>query len=670
MRKITKESYLIRSVREVAVLLMDVLVVVGTFVLSLILGEIYVIQSTIDYAIWSGALKAIAVLVPLYALSFWAFRTIKVVWRYARGRDYLRIVGAIALAFAIFVAIDQRFDFINNDEIIVHDQPFKVYPVYFMFFFMSTSMIILGRLVYGLTFASIKNKKELKPRRNTLIIGGGQSGDTIIEELSRPESIYNPVCILDDDKDKLGRMVNEVEIVGGLEKLEATVKKYDINTIVFAIPSMPLDKRTKVLNELNKTGCQVKVIPFISDLVNNIDMAKQMRDINIDDLLGRETVTFDHADVKELVKDKIVMVTGGGGSIGSELCRQIWAYGAKRLVIVDVYENTTYNIQQELLRKYGRDIDLFAEIVSITDKGELEKVFMQHRPDIIFHAAAHKHVPLMESEPVEAVKNNVFGTLNVVELAAKYEVERFIMISTDKAVNPTNVMGATKRCCEKIIEMMAQSHTKTNFAAVRFGNVLGSNGSVIPLFEAQIKAGGPVTVTHPDIIRYFMTIPEAVSLVLQAGAFAKGGEIFVLNMGEPVKIKDLAENVIRMTGHVPNGDIKIEYTGLRPGEKLYEELLMAEEGLTETANDRIKIGKLSDINTVEFKNDLNRMWDICLTNEKLDVVEQLKVLVPTFHHDREFFDKLQQKAQRTDLPVDQKIEQLVDDEEEIVEEKY
>ena len=648
MKKLTKESYVIRSVREVGVLIMDVVVVVGAFILSLILGEIYIIRSNIDYAIWEGALKAIAAIIPLYGISFWAFRTMKVVWRYARGRDYARIVGAITVAFAIFIAIDQKFDFINNDVLMPFDQPFKVYPVYFMFYFVSMSTILLGRLIYEMTFSSIKNRRELKPRKNTLIIGGGQSGDTIIEELQRPESIYNPLCILDDDKDKLGRLVNGIEIVGNIDKLEETVKKYDINTIVFAIPSMPLDKRTKVLNRLNETGCHVKVIPFIADLVNDIGMAQQMRDINIDDLLGRETIRFDNQSVSELVKGKVVMVTGGGGSIGSELCRQIWAYGAKRLIIVDVYENTTYDIQQELLRKYGRDIDLFAEIVSITDKGELEKVFIQHKPEIIFHAAAHKHVPLMETEPVEAVKNNVFGTLNVVELAAKYKVERFIMISTDKAVNPTNVMGATKRCCEKIIEMMAQGKTKTNFAAVRFGNVLGSHGSVIPLFEAQIKAGGPVTVTHPDIIRYFMTIPEAVSLVLQAGAFAKGGEIFVLNMGEPVKIKTLAENVIRMTGHVPDGDIKIEYTGLRPGEKLYEELLMAEEGLKETANDRIKIGKLSDINVVEFKNELNKMWDVCLTNDKLEVIEQLKVLVPTFHHDREFFDKLQAKAERKD----------------------
>ena len=646
MKKITKESYLIRSIREVGVLIMDVIVMVGAFILSLILGEIYIIRSDIDISIWEGALKAIATIVPLTAVSFWAFRTMKVVWRYARGRDYLRLVGAITVSFVIFIIIDQRFDFINNDVVQPFDQPFKVYPVYFMFYFVSISVILLGRMVYELTFSSIKNRRELKPRKNTLIVGGGQSGDTIIEELSRPESIYNPLCILDDDKDKLGRLVNGVEIVGGIDKLEETIKKYDINTIIFAIPSMPLEKRKEVLNRLNQTGCQVKVIPFISDLVSDIGVAKQMRDINIDDLLGREAIRFDNQDVVNLVKDKVVMVTGGGGSIGSELCRQIWAYGAKRLVIVDVYENTTYDIQQELLRKYGRDIDLFAEIVSITDRGELEKVFIQHKPDIIFHAAAHKHVPLMESEPVEAVKNNVFGTLNVVELAAKYQVKRFVMISTDKAVNPTNVMGATKRCCEKIIEMMAQSRTKTNFAAVRFGNVLGSNGSVIPLFESQIKAGGPVTVTHPDIIRYFMTIPEAVSLVLQAGAFAKGGEIFVLNMGEPVKIKTLAENVIRMMGHVPDGDIKIEYTGLRPGEKLYEELLMAEEGLKETANERIKIGKLSDINTVEFKNDLNKMWDVCLTNDKLEVVEQLKVLVPTFHHDREFFDKLQEKAQR------------------------
>lgn len=651
-RRLTRESYAIRTIRELLVLALDLSIVVLAFVASLLLGQIYIVRATvaIDYNIWYGALKALAAIIPLFALSFWGFRVFKVVWRYAKGKDYLRIICATTVAFIFFILIDQKWHFISSDSNITVGgglQPIKVYPVYVLFYFMTNAIIFMSRMLYEFVFNQLRYKRSSKPRRTTVILGGGQTCATLIEELLRPESIYSPICILDDDPEKKGRIVGDVEIVGKIDELVEIVKKYDANTIIYAIPSASVERRKEILNLCAKTNCKVKVLPFFSEIVDSIEMMKQMRDIKIDDLLGRESISFDNANISKLVKGKVVMVTGGGGSIGSELCRQIWAYGAKRLVIVDVYENTTYNIQQELIRNYGRDIDLFAEIVSITDRGNLEKVFETHKPDIIFHAAAHKHVPLMESEPVEAVKNNVFGTLNVVQLASKHKVKRFVMISTDKAVNPTNVMGATKRCCEKIIEYAnLQPDNKTNFAAVRFGNVLGSNGSVIPLFESQIKAGGPVTITHPDIIRYFMTIPEAVSLVLQAGSFAKGGEIFVLNMGEPVKIQTLAENLITMLGHIPNGDIKIEYTGLRPGEKLYEELLMAEEGLKETENEKIKIGKLREFDQEEFKNEMDKMRKVCETNDKLAVIEQLKVLVPTFHHDRAFFDKLQEKAQR------------------------
>lgn len=648
-KRLTKESYAIRTIREIGLLCADIGIVIISFMAALILGQIYIIRADValDNIIWEGALKALAAIIPLYALFFWIFRVFKVVWRYARGKDYLRIIGATTVAFVIFIFIDQKFQFIAKDGFTIPElngQLLKVYPVYVLFYFISNAVLLFSRIIYEFLFTTVKNKKSLRPRRATLIVGGGLTAATLIEELLRPESIYVPICIVDDDPEKKGRLINDVEIVGTTKEIEAIVKKYDINTIIYAIPSASKERRKEILNICAKTNCKVKVLPFFTEIVDTIDVMKQMRDIKIDDLLGRESVSFDNQDIKEFIKDKVVMVTGGGGSIGSELCRQICLYGAKRLVILDVYENSTYNIQQELLRKYGRDAEIFAEIVSITDRGELDKVLEQHKPEIIFHAAAHKHVPLMESEPVEAVKNNVFGTLNVAELAVKHNVKRFIMISTDKAVNPTNVMGATKRCCEKIIEYMTMKKSSTNFAAVRFGNVLGSNGSVIPLFESQIKAGGPVTITHPDIIRYFMTIPEAVSLVLQAGTYAKGGEIFVLNMGEPVKIQTLAENLITMMGHVPNGDIKIEYTGLRPGEKLYEELLMAEEGLQQTANDRIKIGKLSDFSPEEFKEELEKMREICSTNEKLPVIEQLKVLVPTFHHDREFFDRLEAKA--------------------------
>lgn len=411
------------------------------------------------------------------------------------------------------------------------------------------------------------------------------------------------------------------------------------------------EARQRILIDCNATKCQVKVLPYMSEMIENVNITKQMRDINIADLLGRQQITFDDVGVASYIYDKVVMVTGGGGSIGSELCRQIAKYKPRRIVIVDVYENCAYNIQQEMLRNYGKDYDLHVEIVSITDYDKMDELFTEFRPQIIFHAAAHKHVPLMETVPEEAVKNNIFGTYNVALLADKHKVQKFIMISTDKAVNPTNVMGATKRCCEEIVQMMAQKGSETEFAAVRFGNVLGSNGSVIPLFKEQIEKGGPVTVTHPDIIRYFMTIPEAVSLVLQAGTFAHGGEIFVLDMGKQVKIVSLAENLIKLMGYKPYTDIDIVFTGLRPGEKLYEELLMDEEGLKKTDNEKIFIGHQVQIDIPNFTAELEKMRKICFTNDKYAVIEQLKVLVPTFRHDAAYLEKITEQAKQYQAEV-------------------
>ncbi|MDE5616310.1 MAG: polysaccharide biosynthesis protein [Clostridia bacterium] len=596
-----------------------------------------------------SAFVGVPVVIIVFLLSFLAFRVFKVVWRYARGRDYLRIVGSCVIASIIFAILDQSFKLIDINT--THEPgdlvTFKqiIYPAYVMLGVFSTSSIILIRLLYEFVYARQRDKLEVGKRKRTMIIGAGYTASVILEELSRQDSIYNPICLIDDDPDKLGRIINEIEVVGATNEIAICVQKYAIDAIIFAIPSLGGDARQRILQDCNSTKCQVKVLPYMSEMIDNVNITKQMRDINIGDLLGRQQITFDDVGVASYIYDKIVMVTGGGGSIGSELCRQIAKYKPRRIIIVDIYENCAYNIQQELLRTYGADYDLHVEILSVTDYDKMDDLFTEFRPQIIFHAAAHKHVPLMETVPEEAVKNNVFGTYNLAILADKHKVQKFIMISTDKAVNPTTVMGATKRCCEEIVQMMAQKGSSTEFAAVRFGNVLGSNGSVIPLFKKQIENGGPVTVTHPDIIRYFMTIPEAVSLVLQAGTFAHGGEIFVLDMGKQVKIVTLAENLITLMGHKPYVDIDIVFTGLRPGEKLYEELLMNEEGLKKTANEKIFVGHQVEIDIKGFTDELEKMRAICATNDKHAVVEQLKILVPTFTHDTAYLEKITKQAE-------------------------
>jgi FlaA1/EpsC-like NDP-sugar epimerase len=439
------------------------------------------------------------------------------------------------------------------------------------------------------------------------------------------------VCIIDDDHTKIGKYVHGVKVVGDRHKIKEAAAFHGIDEIIFAIPSASVEQKRAILNICKETDCNLKILPGVYQLVDGEVNVNAIRNVDVLDLLGREPIEVDIESIMGYVKDKTILVTGGGGSIGSELCRQLVSHKPKCLIIFDIYENNAYEIQQELKMHYP-DANVVTLIGSIRNVSRLESVFEKYHPDIVYHAAAHKHVPLMESSPNEAVKNNVVGTWNVVKLADKYKVGKFVMISTDKAVNPTNVMGATKRICEMMIQSYNE-HSDTDFVAVRFGNVLGSNGSVIPLFKKQIEAGGPVTVTDPNIIRYFMTIPEAVSLVLQAGAYAKGGEIFILDMGDPVKIDDLAKNLIRLSGYTPGVNMQIKYTGLRPGEKLYEELLMKEEGLQETANKLIHIGKPIEFDKEHFRENLEALKEMAYS-ETGDIRELIKKVAPTYHPEK------------------------------------
>ena len=463
----------------------------------------------------------------------------------------------------------------------------------------------------------------------TMLIGAGSAGMQTLREFETSENSKNHVvCIIDDDPQKTGRYLNNVKIVGTRCDIAKAAQDYRVEEIVFAIPAAPTQQRKQILKLCQETGCKLKILPGISQLANGEVKVQKIRDVDVLDLLGRDSVQVDLSQIAEYLSGKTVLVTGGGGSIGSELCRQIAGHRPKRLVIFDIYENNAYDIQQELRRTHP-GLELITLIGSVRDTERVNMLFETYRPEIVFHAAAHKHVPLMEDSPNEAIKNNVFGTYHVARAADRYGTKTFVLISTDKAVNPTNVMGASKRICEMIVQTMA-NRSATKFVAVRFGNVLGSNGSVIPLFKRQIAEGGPVTVTHPDIIRYFMTIPEAVQLVLQAGAYANRGEIFVLDMGEPVRIDDLARNLIRLSGFTPDEDIEIRYTGLRPGEKLFEEMLMDEEGLRETANKLIHIGQPIRISEEHFLEQLAQLETACEQNSP-QIRALIARIVPTYH---------------------------------------
>ena len=463
---------------------------------------------------------------------------------------------------------------------------------------------------------------------NVMIIGAGDAGRVMLTEITDSRYIQGKVvCFIDDDTEKIGKVLNGVPIVGGRDKIIQAAKEYYVDEIIVALPSVSARERSVILNLCQETNCHVRILPGVYQLINGEVSISKLRQVEVEDLLGREQIQVDLDSIMGYVSGKRVMVTGGGGSIGSELCRQIASKNPEMLIIVDIYENNAYEIQQELQYDYP-NLKLVVLIASVRNTNRINGIFQTYRPQIVYHAAAHKHVPLMETSPNEAIKNNVFGTYKTAKAAGEYGAEKFVMISTDKAVNPTNIMGASKRICEMIIQTLNKEY-KTEFVAVRFGNVLGSNGSVIPLFKKQIQHGGPVTVTHPDIIRYFMTISEAVALVLQAGAYAKGGEIFVLDMGEPVKILDLAKNLIRLSGYVPNEDIKITFSGLRPGEKLYEELLMDEEGLKKTENELIYIGKPIELDEEQFKQQLKQLEEAAVDETK-NIRKMVQEIVPTY----------------------------------------
>ncbi len=550
-------------------------------------------------------------------------------WRYFNIRDYIFSGAAMAVGFAMSYGI----------LLLLGHRPRKIFWV--LFFIMTSLGVLLFRYIFKRTFLDLTKVGERESLVRTLIVGAGQAGRLILREIensqfdeNNPSKNLLPVGFVDDDITKQRSRIGSIAVLGTTPEIVKICEEHRIENIIVAIPSCDGEEKRRILDICSRTKCKIKVIPYISELIfsEGEQLITQAKEIKIEDLLGRTPIEFDRLKISGFIKGKSCMITGGGGSIGSELVRQIAQYSPRKIIIVDIYENNAYDIQQELILKYGDGLDFITLISSVRDYNKMEMVFKEYRPQLVFHAAAHKHVPLMETVPEEAVKNNIFGTYNVATLAQRYNADKFVMISTDKAVNPTNVMGATKRACEMIIQYMAQTTTHTEFVTTRFGNVLGSNGSVIPLFRKQIESGNPVTVTHPDIIRYFMTIPEAVSLVLEAGAMAKGGEIFVLDMGAPVKITTLAENLIRMYGKVPNKDIPIIFTGLRPGEKLFEELLMDEEGLKSTGNKKIFIGNQIEINEEELLAKLDRLREVSEKNDSESTVAILADIVPTFHH--------------------------------------
>ncbi|MEE1262215.1 polysaccharide biosynthesis protein [Ruminococcus sp.] len=550
-------------------------------------------------------------------------------WRYFNIKDYIicgaAMAGGFTIGFLLLFLLGRR--------------PRLIF--WGLFFLTATVGILLFRYLFKRTFIDLTGIGYRENATRTLIVGAGQAGRMILREIqnadfdeNNPSKNLLAVGFIDDDILKQGTKIDRLPVLGTSPEIERICAEYKIQTIIVAIPSCEEDEKRKILNFCSKTDCHIKVIPYLSELLfgDGNDLIAQAKEIKIEDLLGRKPIEFDRKKIRDFIRGKVCMITGGGGSIGSELVRQIAAYEPEQIIIIDIYENNAYDIQQELVLEYGSELNLVTLISSVRDYDKMELIFRKYHPELVFHAAAHKHVPLMETVPEEAVKNNIFGTFNVAKLSQDYGVKKFVMISTDKAVNPTNVMGATKRACEMIIQYMAQNSTQTEYVTTRFGNVLGSNGSVIPLFRRQIESGNPVTVTHPDIIRYFMTIPEAVSLVLEAGSMAKGGEIFVLDMGAPVKITTLAENLIRMYGKVPYKEVPIVFTGLRPGEKLFEELLMDEEGLKSTANKKIFIGNQIEIDPGELHKKLDMLKKAADDNDSEKTVELLAELVPTFHH--------------------------------------
>lgn len=558
-------------------------------------------------------------------IIFVFFHMYNSLWEFASVEEMARILIACIISEAEHFVGMNIFYFYLKDKVNV--MPRSFWPLE-----LGMMIILVGgvRFFYRL-LRRMNQSYRTDNKKRILLVGAGDAGNAILHEIKQSQYLDgNVVCIVDDDRAKLKSYIHGVQVVGTRVDIPWIVDKYSITDIFIAIPSLPRKELKAIVDLCSETTCNIKTLPGMYQIINEEVSVRKLRDVSIEDLLGRDQIEVQDEKTAEYVRDKVVMVTGGGGSIGSELCRQIAEHKPKVLIIVEIYENNAYDIQQELVVKHP-DLNLVTLIASVRNTNRMDHIFKEYRPEIVFHAAAHKHVPLMEDSPGEAIKNNVYGTLKLSKMCDKYGVRRMVLISTDKAVNPTNVMGASKRMCEMIIQAF-NSRSKTEFVAVRFGNVLGSNGSVIPLFKKQIAAGGPVTVTHKDIVRFFMTIPEAVSLVLTAGSMAKGGEIFVLDMGEPVRIDDMARNLIRLSGYVPDRDIEIVYTGLRPGEKLYEELLMDEEGMQDTNNELIHIGRPIDFDEEAFLRELEDSYDE-ITGEATDIRTFVARMVPTYHRE-------------------------------------
>jgi FlaA1/EpsC-like NDP-sugar epimerase len=607
---------------SIVVLVADVLVVLFSYFAALwIRFDMHFRGIPSNY--FQTYLKIIPLWCVITVAVFFLFKLYHSIWSYVSLDETFTMIKAYLVLILCYVLTKYLFKL---------DMPRSFY---FFGIFIAFVLHVAVRFSYRLirhirNEYSKSNEYRAGDVENVMIIGGGSAGSVLLRELKvDTHQKQRPVCIIDDNPSKVGRELYGVPIVGGRDMIVEKAAEYNVGSIILAMPTASPKDIKNILNICKETGAKVRTLPGVYQIANGDVNVSRLKDVELTDLLGRDPIEIDNNEVFKMLKGKTILVTGGGGSIGSELCRQIAAHQPKQLIIFDIYENGAYEIQQELVRKYRGSLNLVTLIGSVRNTHRIESVMKKYRPNIVFHAAAHKHVPLMEDSPNEAIKNNVMGTYKTAVAAADAGVETFVLISTDKAVNPTNLMGASKRICEMIIQMMNRRSEKTNFVAVRFGNVLGSNGSVVPLFRKQIEEGGPVTVTHKDIIRYFMTIPEAVSLVLQASQYAKGGEIFVLDMGEPVKIDDMARNLIKLSGYTPDVDIKIKYTGLRPGEKLYEEKLMDEEGMQTTDNKLIFIGKPIEMDDEWFRKKIEEL-DLDSQEDDENIKKYVQEIVPTY----------------------------------------
>ena len=612
----------IRKHRNIYLRIIDIIIIaISYYVAQIIIGNQLVLQPEIGKKLITTIIMAIII----YGGILEIFKTYKNITRYENGNDYLIYVLACLISCTIMIffnvipvvpILDERTNLIASLIIVTSIIGYRVFI----------------RLILNEGTTSKREKED--NRKNVLVIGAGEATKILLTTIKNSmKDTYKVVGLIDDNENKLNYAISGNKILGNRYDIPRICKENNVEVIFFTISNISPDDRRKILEICQETGCKVRILPGTKELIKDKPLIQSFRDVQIEDLLGRDPIKLDNKNIGKLIENKVVLVTGGGGSIGSELCRQIIKFKPSKLVIVDIYENNLYDIEQELKFNYP-DMEIDAIVASVREKHRLNEIFEQYHPYLVFHAAAHKHVPLMETSPLEAIKNNVFGTYNTVKCADEYGVKRFILISTDKAVNPTNIMGATKRLCELIIQAKNKV-SNTEYAAVRFGNVLGSNGSVVPLFKKQIAKGGPVTVTHKEITRFFMTIPEAVSLVLQAMSGAKGGEIFVLDMGEPVKIYDMAIKLIKLSGLEPNVDIQIKVTGLRPGEKLYEELLMAEEGLTETKHDKIHVARPSDIDMEKLEAKLAKLQyllDNTNNEQKDEIKDVISEVVPTYRN--------------------------------------